>query len=164
MSQISQGPNVLVVRTDAPFKSLNDIIDYAKANPGKLNYGTSGPGSVSHLSSEMLKNITKVQAVEVPYKGGVARGAGPPRRPDPVHLLRHAAGDGARARRQAARAVRDRRGEVRAAARAAAVPGRRAGPGRGQLVGRALSRPARRSRSSTKLHADTVKVARRRRT
>jgi tripartite-type tricarboxylate transporter receptor subunit TctC len=71
VSQISQGPNVLVVRADAPFRSLKEIIDYAKANPGKLNYGTSGPGSVSHLSSEMLKNITKVQAVEVPYKGGV---------------------------------------------------------------------------------------------
>jgi len=50
---------------------LKDIIDYARANPGKLNYGTSGPGSVSHLSSEMLKNNTKVQAVEVAYKGGV---------------------------------------------------------------------------------------------
>jgi tripartite-type tricarboxylate transporter receptor subunit TctC len=71
VSQISQGPNVLVVRADSPFKSLGDIISHAKANPGKLNYGTSGPGSVSHLSSEMLKNITKVQAVEVPYKGGV---------------------------------------------------------------------------------------------
>jgi len=71
VSQISQGPNVLVVRTDSPFKSLADVIAYAKANPGKLNYGTSGPGSVSHLSSEMLKNITKAQVVEVPYKGGV---------------------------------------------------------------------------------------------
>jgi tripartite-type tricarboxylate transporter receptor subunit TctC len=71
VSLISTGPNVLVVRTDSPFKSLGDIISNAKANPGKLNYGTSGPGSVSHLSSEMLKNITGVQATEVPYKGGV---------------------------------------------------------------------------------------------
>jgi tripartite-type tricarboxylate transporter receptor subunit TctC len=71
VSQISQGPNVLVVRADAPFQSLKDIIDYGNANPGKLSYGTSGPGSVSHLSSEMLKNITKIQATEVPYKGGV---------------------------------------------------------------------------------------------
>src|SRR5687768_11997898 len=71
VSMISTGPNVLVVRTDSEFKSLSDIIAYAKKNPGKLNYGTSGPGSVSHLSSEMLKNITKVNAVEVPYKGGV---------------------------------------------------------------------------------------------
>ena len=71
VSMISTGPNVLVVRADAPFQSLNDIISFAKQNPGKLNYGTSGPGSVSHLSSEMLKNITKTQAVEVAYKGGV---------------------------------------------------------------------------------------------
>jgi tripartite-type tricarboxylate transporter receptor subunit TctC len=71
VSMISQGPNVLTVRADSPFRSLNEIISYAKANPGKLNYGTSGPGSVSHLSAELLKNITKVQAVEVNYKGGV---------------------------------------------------------------------------------------------
>ena len=71
VSMISTGPNVLVVRTDSEFKSLNDIIAYARKNPGKLNYGTSGPGSVSHLSSEMLKNGQKVEAVEVAYKGGV---------------------------------------------------------------------------------------------
>jgi tripartite-type tricarboxylate transporter receptor subunit TctC len=71
VSQISQGPNVLVVQADSPFKSLADVIAHAKANPGKLNYGTSGPGSVSHLSSEMMKNITRAQVVEVPYKGGV---------------------------------------------------------------------------------------------
>jgi tripartite-type tricarboxylate transporter receptor subunit TctC len=71
VSMISTGPNVLVVRTDSPFRSLAEIISYARQNPGKLNYGTSGPGSVSHLSSEMLKNITKAQAVEVAYKGGV---------------------------------------------------------------------------------------------
>ena len=70
VSQISAGPNVLVVRADAPFKSLTSIVGYGKTNPGKLNYGTSGPGSISHLSSEMLKNLTKVNAVEVPYKGG----------------------------------------------------------------------------------------------
>jgi tripartite-type tricarboxylate transporter receptor subunit TctC len=71
VSQISAGPNVLVVRTDSPFKSLDEIISFSKKNPGKLNYGTSGPGSVSHLSSEMLKNGQKVDAVEVAYKGGV---------------------------------------------------------------------------------------------
>jgi len=71
VSQISAGPNVLVVRSDAQWKSLKDIVAYARANPGKFNYGTSGPGSISHLSSEMLKNLAKVQATEVPYKGGV---------------------------------------------------------------------------------------------
>ena len=71
VSMISTGPNVLVVRADSQFKSLAEIISYARQNPGKLNYGTSGPGSVSHLSSEMLKNGQKVDAVEVAYKGGV---------------------------------------------------------------------------------------------
>ena len=71
VSMISTGPNVLVVRADSQFKSLAEIISYARQNPGKLNYGTSGPGSISHVSSEMLKNITKVEAVEVAYKGGV---------------------------------------------------------------------------------------------
>jgi tripartite-type tricarboxylate transporter receptor subunit TctC len=71
VSMISQGPNVLTVHADSPYRSLNEIIAFAKAHPGKLNYGTSGPGSVSHLSAELLKNITKVQAVEVNYKGGV---------------------------------------------------------------------------------------------
>jgi tripartite-type tricarboxylate transporter receptor subunit TctC len=71
VSLISQGPNVLTVRTDSPFRSLAEIIQHAKQNPGRLNYGTSGAGSVSHLSTEMMKNIAKVQAVEVNYKGGV---------------------------------------------------------------------------------------------
>src|SRR5213078_22432 len=70
VSQISAGPNVLVVRADASFQDLSQIVSFAKQNPGKLNYGTSGPGSISHLSSEMLKNLAKVNAVEVPYKGG----------------------------------------------------------------------------------------------
>ena len=71
VSLIATGPNILVVQAASPLKSLAEVIAYARANPGKLNYGTSGPGSVSHLSSEMLKNLAKVNAVEVPYKGGV---------------------------------------------------------------------------------------------
>jgi tripartite-type tricarboxylate transporter receptor subunit TctC len=71
VSQISAGPNVLVVRADAAFQNLSQIVSFGRQNPGKLNYGTSGPGSISHLSSEMLKNLTRVNAVEVPYKGGV---------------------------------------------------------------------------------------------
>jgi len=71
VSLVATGPNVLVVRADSEFKSLGEIISFARKNPGKLNYGTSGPGSVSHLSSEMLKNNQKVDAVEVAYKGGV---------------------------------------------------------------------------------------------
>src|SRR5258707_4282674 len=58
-------------RVEEQFASLKKIVSYARLYPGKLNYGTSGPGSISHLSSEMLKSLARVQAVEVPYKGGV---------------------------------------------------------------------------------------------
>jgi len=68
---ISSGPNVLVVNTAWEARSLAEILAYARANPGKLSYGTSGPGSVSHLSTEMLKTLTKANMVEIPYKGGV---------------------------------------------------------------------------------------------
>ncbi len=71
VSLISTGPNVLVVNSAWQVKSFDEVLAYARANPGKLSYGTSGPGSVSHLSSEMLKNLTKVNMVEIPYKGGV---------------------------------------------------------------------------------------------
>ena len=68
---ISSGPNVLVVNTAWEVKSLAEIVAYARANPGKLSYGTSGPGRVSHLSTETRKNPTRVNIVEIPYKGGV---------------------------------------------------------------------------------------------
>ena len=71
ISLISTGPNVLVVNVAWPVQSISEVIAFAKANPGKLSYGTSGPGSVSHLSSEMLKNLTRADVVEIPYKGGV---------------------------------------------------------------------------------------------
>jgi len=71
ISLISTGPNVLVVNSAWPVQSLPEVVAYARANPGKLSYGTSGPGSVSHLSSEMLKNLTRANVVEIPYKGGV---------------------------------------------------------------------------------------------
>jgi tripartite-type tricarboxylate transporter receptor subunit TctC len=71
VSLISTGPNVLVVNAAWQVKSFDEVLAYARANPGKLSYGTSGPGSVSHLSSEMLKNLTRVSMVEIPYKGGV---------------------------------------------------------------------------------------------
>ncbi len=71
VSLISTGPNVLVVNSAWQVKSLDEVLAYARANPGKLSYGTSGPGSVSHLSTEMLKNLTKASMVEIPYKGGV---------------------------------------------------------------------------------------------
>jgi tripartite-type tricarboxylate transporter receptor subunit TctC len=71
ISLIATGPNILIVNPSVPAKSLRELVNLAKSNAGKLNYGTSGPGSISQLSGEMLKILTGVQAVEVPYKGGI---------------------------------------------------------------------------------------------
>jgi tripartite-type tricarboxylate transporter receptor subunit TctC len=71
LSLIATGPNILIVNPNVPVISLRELTDLAKSNTGKLNYGTSGPGSISHLAGEMFKNLTGVQAVEVPYKGGI---------------------------------------------------------------------------------------------
>lgn len=71
ISLIATGPNVLIVNPGVPAKSFRELIDLAKSNSGKLNYGTSGPGSVSQLAGEMLKILAGVQAVEIPYKGGI---------------------------------------------------------------------------------------------
>jgi tripartite-type tricarboxylate transporter receptor subunit TctC len=71
ISLIATGPNILIVHPDVPAKSLRELTDYAKSSSGKLNYGTSGPGSISHLAGAMYTNITGVSATEVPYKGGI---------------------------------------------------------------------------------------------
>jgi len=72
VSLIATGPNVLVVNPEkTPFKTLGDLIAYARANPGKLNFGSGGPGSVAHLSGEMLKSMAQIDIVHVPYKGGI---------------------------------------------------------------------------------------------
>jgi tripartite-type tricarboxylate transporter receptor subunit TctC len=68
--QVARGPFILSVRADLPIHSLGELIDYAKRNPGKLNYGTSGPGSLHHLSTEMLKHVTGIDVVHIPFPGG----------------------------------------------------------------------------------------------
>jgi tripartite-type tricarboxylate transporter receptor subunit TctC len=62
-------PQVVVVRPDLPAKSLPELISYAKANPGKLNYASSGNGSLQHVTGEMIKQLTGVEMTHVPYKG-----------------------------------------------------------------------------------------------
>ena len=71
ISLIATGPNILIVNPGVPAKSLRELTDLAKSSSGKLNYGTSGPGSISHLAGAMYMNITGVKATEVPYKGGI---------------------------------------------------------------------------------------------
>ena len=62
-------PNVLVVNPEVPVKSVPELIAYAKANPGKLNFASSGSGTSIHLSGELFKAMTGVQMTHVPYKG-----------------------------------------------------------------------------------------------
>jgi tripartite-type tricarboxylate transporter receptor subunit TctC len=71
VSMIATGPNVLVVNPNTPVKTLGELVAYARANPGKLNFGSGGPGSVAHLSGEMLKSLAHIDIVHVPYKGGI---------------------------------------------------------------------------------------------
>jgi tripartite-type tricarboxylate transporter receptor subunit TctC len=62
-------PNVLVVYPSVPAKSVKELIAYGKANPGKLNFGSSGNGTSIHLSGELFKSMTGVDMQHVPYKG-----------------------------------------------------------------------------------------------
>ena len=70
ISLTATGPNILVVAASSPFKSLADILAAARAKPGEITFGTSGPGSMSHLSTEMLMRQAQVKMINVPYKGG----------------------------------------------------------------------------------------------
>jgi len=62
-------PNVLVVSPKLPVRNLAEFIAYAKANPGKLSYGSQGNGTTSHLTASMFMQLTGIEMVHVPYKG-----------------------------------------------------------------------------------------------
>jgi tripartite-type tricarboxylate transporter receptor subunit TctC len=66
---MSHIPNVLLVRKDLPVKTAAEFIAYAKANPGKLNFASQGPGTTSHLTAELFGSLTGTKLVHVPYKG-----------------------------------------------------------------------------------------------
>src|SRR5262249_32516703 len=69
IAQVSQNHEVLVVHPAFPAKSVPALVAYAKANPGKLNYGSAGRGNATHLAAELFKLRTGVDIVHVPYKG-----------------------------------------------------------------------------------------------
>ncbi len=62
-------PEMLVVATNVPAKNMSELIALAKAQPGKLNFASSGPGSLPHLAGELLKLTAKIDIVHVPYRG-----------------------------------------------------------------------------------------------
>ena len=61
--------NALVVRNDLPVNNVRELLDYARKNPGKLNYGSTGSGSSNHLTMELLMKMTGVKMAHIPYKG-----------------------------------------------------------------------------------------------
>jgi tripartite-type tricarboxylate transporter receptor subunit TctC len=66
----AEGSVILVVNPALPFQSVADLVAYAKANPGKLSYGSAGAGTVPHLTAELFKSAAGVAMVHVPYRGG----------------------------------------------------------------------------------------------
>lgn len=70
VSLTATGPNILVVPASSPFKTLTELLAAARAKPATLTFGTSGPGSMAHLSGEMIMRQGKVKMLGIPYKGG----------------------------------------------------------------------------------------------
>ena len=69
---IAMTPNILTINTQLPFRTLRELVEYGKKNPGKLSFGSSGPGSVGHLSGEVLRMTTGADLLHVPYKSAGA--------------------------------------------------------------------------------------------
>lgn len=68
--EVARVPNLLLVNPNLPVKTLPEFVAYAKAHPGKLNFGSSGNGTSPHLAGEMLKSRAGIVATHVPYRGG----------------------------------------------------------------------------------------------
>jgi tripartite-type tricarboxylate transporter receptor subunit TctC len=69
VTQLVSGPLIILTHPDFPAKTLQELIEYARANPGKLSYGSVGPGSTTHLAGELLALKGKLDLLHVPFKG-----------------------------------------------------------------------------------------------
>ncbi len=69
IANVLSAPQIIVVRSDLPAKTLAELVAYAKANPGKLNYASSGNGSLQHVTGAMLEQQAGIKMTHVPYKG-----------------------------------------------------------------------------------------------
>jgi tripartite-type tricarboxylate transporter receptor subunit TctC len=69
LTRVAMVPNLLVANPARPYKNVKELLAYAKANPGKVTFGSSGNGSSIHLSGELFNNLAKVDMIHVPYKG-----------------------------------------------------------------------------------------------
>ena len=69
VANVLSAPQIVVVRADLPFKTMAEFVAYAKANPGKVNYASSGNGSLQHATGAMLEQQAGIQLTHIPYKG-----------------------------------------------------------------------------------------------
>jgi len=69
VSMLAKGPLLITVGNNTPFKTLPELVTFAQANPGKLNFGTSGVGSINQFASEIFSDVAKIKMTHVPYKG-----------------------------------------------------------------------------------------------
>ncbi|TWO72600.1 tripartite tricarboxylate transporter substrate binding protein [Caenimonas sedimenti] len=74
VSMVASSPLVIVTASDSRFKTLDDVVKAAKANPGSINYATSGNGTVAHLAAESFQKVAGIKLTHIPYKGA-AQGA-----------------------------------------------------------------------------------------
>jgi tripartite-type tricarboxylate transporter receptor subunit TctC len=70
LALVSLAPNILIVKSDSPYKNLTDLISDAKSNPGKLNFASGGSGTVQRLASELFRQELELDMVHVPYRSG----------------------------------------------------------------------------------------------
>jgi tripartite-type tricarboxylate transporter receptor subunit TctC len=71
LAMLGQSPFLLIVHPSLPVHSVRELIAYAKENPGRLSYGSGGPGAPHHLYAELLKSLTGIEMTHVPYKGSL---------------------------------------------------------------------------------------------
>ena len=69
ITMLAVSQNVVVINGDVPANNIRELVAYAKANPGKLNFGSSGNGTISHLTGEMFNTLNGTQITHIPYKG-----------------------------------------------------------------------------------------------
>ena len=69
VAAVAEVPSIVAINDKLPVKTLKEFIEYAKANPGKINYGSAGNGTIPHLAGEVLSHLTGIKMVHVPYKG-----------------------------------------------------------------------------------------------
>src|SRR6266853_6584000 len=75
ISRVATQPNLLAAHPKVPAKTVAELIQYARANPGKLTYASNGNGSPQHLAAEQLKRMAGIDLVHVPYKGAAPTAA-----------------------------------------------------------------------------------------